>query len=264
MRLFTFGCSFTQWEWSTWADIVHRDNFTGFQNLGRCGAGNVYIFTQLMEAIQKKNINSDDTVMVMWSSVCREDRWYDGGWKCPGNIFTSKHFGLDFMQKYYDIDGFYNRDIPLMHAAQMILDSIGCRHHIMSMVDVVNHDQYETYDNSDQPYVKDLFETYESSLSRILPSVHNVIFDYDYNNRLIAGYDTREGIRICHPTPSEHLEYIEKVLPEYDISDQTRDVIAQEDAKVIEDLAGDWAGTRNRFYDVDPELMEIYGEKNVR
>jgi len=264
MRLFTFGCSFTQWEWPTWADVIHRDNFTGFHNLGRTGAGNVYIFTQLMEAIQKKKITSDDTVMIMWSSVCREDRFLNGKWVCPGNIFTSKMFTLEFMKNYFDIDGFYQRDIPLIHATQMILDSIGCKHHIMSMVDVVNHDQYETHDNSQEPHVKDLFETYHSSLERILPSVHNVIFNYDYNSRLIAGYDTREGIRICHPTPSEHLEYIEKVLPEYEISDQTRQWVELQNTDIIKSLEADWAGTRNRFYDVEPEIMKIYGDKNVR
>lgn len=264
MRLFTFGCSFTQWEWPTWADIIHRDNFTGFHNLARCGAGNVYIFVQLMDAIQNKKITADDTVMIMWSSVCREDRYIKGDWLCPGNIFTSGIFSLEFIEKFYDVDGFYHRDIPLIHATQMILDGIGCKHHIMSMVDIVNHDQYETYDNSSQPNLEDLFKTYESSLSRVLPSVHNIIFDYDYNNRLIAGYKTREGIRICHPTPSEHLEYIEKVLPEYTISDETRAWVASENDKVIKSYEGDWAGTRSRFHSVVPEIMEIYEEKNVR
>ena len=264
MRLFTFGCSFTQWNWPTWADIIHCDNFTGFHNLGRSGAGNVYIFAQLIKAIEQNKITDKDTVMIMWTSVCREDRFVNGEWRCPGNIFTSKAFDLTFMEECYDIDGFYHRDLPLIHAAQMLLDSIGCKHHIMSMIDMVNHDQYEIYDNSEQPHIKDLFETYKSSLERILPSPHNVIFNYDYNSRLIAGYDTREGIRICHPTPLEHLEYVEKVLPEYNISDKTRQWVAHEDANVIKDLESDWAGTRHRFYDVEPELMEIYGDKNVR
>lgn len=255
-RLFTFGCSFTTWEWSTWADIISRDNFSEYKNYGRIGAGNQYIFTSLIEAIKRDNITQSDTIMVMWSSMARHDYWFKGEWKSPGNILTSCP-RLEWLNRFYDIDGFYFRDLPFITAGQLIIDSIGCQQNVMSIIDIVNHDQFSFKDNSQEPRLLELFETHSDTTQRILPSVHNVIFNYDYNSRLIAGHPKREGIRICHPTPSEHLEYIESVMPEYEISDQTRADVLAENNQVLKSLEPDWAGTRHYMYDVSPEIAKF-------
>jgi hypothetical protein len=42
-RLFTFGCSFTNYRWSTWADCLAPE-FDYFENWGQSGGGNHYIF----------------------------------------------------------------------------------------------------------------------------------------------------------------------------------------------------------------------------
>ena len=42
-RAFVFGCSFTQYYWPTWADILGRE-FNKFENWGQCGGGNQFIF----------------------------------------------------------------------------------------------------------------------------------------------------------------------------------------------------------------------------
>jgi hypothetical protein len=258
-RLFTFGCSFTTWEdgWDTWADIISRDNFSEYKNYGRIGAGNQYIFTSLIEAIKRDNITQADTVMVMWTSVTRHDYWFKGSWQCRGNILTSRP-NLEWMKRFYDIDGFYFRDLPLITAGQLILDSIGCKQHVMSMVDIGNHDQFKlTTDNSQEFRLIDLFDAHSDTTQRILPSVHNVIFNYDYNSRPLSGLTKREGIRVCHPFPSEHLEYIETVLPEYEISDQTRAEVLNQDNQILKSLEGDWAGTRHYMYDVPTEVQQF-------
>ena len=44
-RLFVFGCSFTQYRWPTWADIIAKDNpHLEYFNTANSGAGNLYIF----------------------------------------------------------------------------------------------------------------------------------------------------------------------------------------------------------------------------
>ena len=35
-RLFTFGCSYTRYNWPTWADIIADDLQIPFQNWGVC------------------------------------------------------------------------------------------------------------------------------------------------------------------------------------------------------------------------------------
>ena len=41
-RLFTFGCSFTNYRWSSWADCLAPE-FDYFENWGQAGGGNHYI-----------------------------------------------------------------------------------------------------------------------------------------------------------------------------------------------------------------------------
>jgi hypothetical protein len=60
-RLFTFGCSFTQYIWPTWADILARE-FEYYENWGSSGAGNQYIFHSLVECYQRNLLNSNDTI----------------------------------------------------------------------------------------------------------------------------------------------------------------------------------------------------------
>ena len=50
-RLFTFGCSFTQYNWPTWADILgrslHQEGWE-FHNIGRAGTGNMQIMKTIL------------------------------------------------------------------------------------------------------------------------------------------------------------------------------------------------------------------------
>lgn len=219
-RLFTFGCSFTSYFWCTWADILGQQ-FDQHINQGQAGAGNLYIFIRLITAIQQSKINKDDTVVIMWTNVVREDRFVDGEWQTHGHLYNQDYYPQDFVKKYVDERGCFERDLPLIHAAQMLLDSIGCRNHMLSMVDITNPIQYKHQDSAQD--ISHLVSLYHDTLSRIKPSVHKVVFDYDWESRPIPKFKIRPDL---HPFPSEHLEFLEKVLPEYTISDATRQYVA--------------------------------------
>ena len=71
-RLFTFGCSFTNYKWQTWADIIGTQ-FEEFQNWGNSGAGNFFISSSLYECHSINKITKDDVVLIMFSSIDRFD-----------------------------------------------------------------------------------------------------------------------------------------------------------------------------------------------
>lgn len=206
----------------TWADILGH-SFDQYYNLGFQGAGNLLIFNNFIHTLETYKINSDDTVMIMWTNVTREDRFIDGSWKPMGNIFTQHFYDDDFIKKYVDVRGCFERDIPLIHATRLILDKIGCKYFMMSMVDIQNSDQYMLNDKSSD--IQDLLIKFESTLNLIRPSVHKVIFNYDYNTRPITGFDFERPDN--HPLPLEHLEYAEKVLPEFMISDTVKKLVLE-------------------------------------
>ena len=65
-RLLASGCSFTEYCWSTWADILGL-SFVDYKNVGCAGADNAYIARSIVSNAQK-----GDTVVVMWTGF---DRW---------------------------------------------------------------------------------------------------------------------------------------------------------------------------------------------
>ena len=58
-RLFTLGCSYTSYNYPTWADWLATE-FLEFENLGIAGLGNRGIFNRLSELIYTRKLNQSD------------------------------------------------------------------------------------------------------------------------------------------------------------------------------------------------------------
>ena len=284
-RLYTFGCSFTEYRWPTWADIVGRD-FDIFENWGHRGAGNSYILYSLMECIKRNAIDKNDTVVIMWTSVDRFDRWINGEWKLEGGVFNNQDSYSDkFLKEFADPTGFLIRDMSIISAARTLLTSIGCDWHFLSTSPLDYKDKvWETYDTEFYNVDQSVFELYKDELNVIKPSVFSTVFANDWYSRpgfvdlsiLTEGYNNLKGsewpslqdfklknfekvttkiknemfnllklnkhlVRTdFHPTPLEHLEYIQKVLPEFHVSQSTVDWTTQYNNQILSGDLGDW------------------------
>ena len=103
-RVFTFGCSYTQFLWPTWADIIAYDLQIPFYNLGQSGIGNIAISSRILECDLKHKFTKDDLIIVNWSSWHRIDivdkstREWPGG----GNAFNNSMFPPKFIKKYWN------------------------------------------------------------------------------------------------------------------------------------------------------------------
>lgn len=271
-RLFAFGCSFTSWRWPTWADILGQE-FDYYENWGKPGAGNHYIFNSLNECIANNTLVPGDTVIIMWTNVMREDRYINNTWEVSGNINTvniNKLYDKSFVRKYIDERGTLIRDLAYVNAAKHILENLGVNYIFLSMVPLTNSDMF-IVKNADS--INDVIVAYKSVLDTIRPSIYEKIFNFNWYSRpftskktivetiktyynSIAGADwpsfnkfqkqdftgvNQEIIneldnfkwgfkqidddlirRDPHPTPAEHLEYLDIIIPEIKISDKTR------------------------------------------
>jgi len=65
-KLLTYGCSFTDYDWSTWANILAKNFNYKLEQKGRQGCGNNFIAYRIKEDIQDKLITSADRVRIMW------------------------------------------------------------------------------------------------------------------------------------------------------------------------------------------------------
>ena len=145
-RLFTFGCSFTNYGWTTWPEYVSADLDVPYWNYGKSGAGNQYIANTLAQADTIHNFNQDDLIMISWTNVCREDRWINGDWITPGNIFSQNEYDEKFIKKYVDPLGYLLRDLSTIALVSGFLKSKLCQYHFFSMCNIIEQvDQGETH-----------------------------------------------------------------------------------------------------------------------
>ena len=240
-RLFTFGCSFTQYCWPTWANILGQE-YDKFENWGKPGAGNSFIFNSLIESIKRNTIDKDDTVIIMWTSIGREDRWVsERGWVTPGSIYNQDEYDKKFVTKWADPQGYLIRDLAFISAAQMILSATGCKWEFISLAPLYYYDDSGTKKNK---LIIDnkLQSLYNKELSVIKPSVFEVVFKNNWSSR----DKIKPLLPDDHPTPIEHLMYLDAVLPNYTISPETRDLVILADKNVILNKPFDWSHWRNQ------------------
>lgn len=186
-RLFTFGCSFTNYHWPTWADILGQD-YSQYYNLGRSGAGNLYIACQLSEAVNRYNITDQDRVIIQWSSPLREDRYTDQ-WLTWGNVFEveTSPYPQDWVRDFVTEKGCLVRDLALISLCKNLLDGQGIDYSFFAMTDL------------DQD--ADVTGVYQKTLASIKPSMQNSIFDGQWPNRTDP-----------HPWPGQYLDYLVKTI----------------------------------------------------
>jgi hypothetical protein len=232
-RFFAFGCSFTQYSWPTWADIISKE-FSESYNYGRCAAGNFFIFQALMEAIVKHKINKDDLVMIMFSNVTREDRFTKNrGWITPGNLYHQNEYSENFLEKYLCDHGYLMRDLNLVHGCKLALNSINCDYEFMSMVPFHS----KCSDDIKMTDVDYLLDFYKETIDSVHPSVLEIIFKGDWNNlkprpEYDVPWDSKKYVD-NHPTPKEHLIYLEKIFPNINFSQESLNFVEDNNKLVL-------------------------------
>jgi len=124
-RLFVFGCSFTNYKWPTWANMLHREMPDAeFFNFGRAGAGNTFIAAMLIEVNERYQFTETDLVIAQWSTYFREDRYVANDWLTPGNIFTQDTYDADFVKKFACPRGYLIRDMATITSIKYMLKSL--------------------------------------------------------------------------------------------------------------------------------------------
>lgn len=192
-RLFAFGCSFTNYRWSTWADCLAPE-FDYFENWGQSGAGNEFVFNSIMECDQRNKFTADDTVIVCWTTVTREDRYVQGRWHTLGNMFTCPIYNKDYLSTHIDEHGLLIKTLAYIKAVKTLLESRNTQWRFLAM------------DNIDS------LNIYKDVVDSILPSYRTVLFPDSWPNR---NNDP-------HPSPEEHLAYLDAVLPGWVTNESTR------------------------------------------
>ena len=187
-----------------------------------------------------------DTVAIMWSNVSRVDSYKEKKWVTPGHIYTQRHYSQP-VKDLFDTRGFYIRDLALIWSVDQILKNIGCTYYMFSMVDIKNHMQYEPCDAHHQ--ISDLLPFYNETLDRIRPSVHQVVFNYDWYSRPF-NMETQMAI-----VKQKYQECAGKDWPDFDtvFGDTNKSNISKKTLKEIFNLnKWDWKNMIHNHRRIDP------------
>ena len=176
-RIFTFGCSFTNWHWPTWADIIAVQTDIPVYNGALYGIGNVGILHKIVEYDLTYAFKKQDLILVMWTGWSREDRYLDHQWTQHGNIFNNDFYDQHFIKKYWS----WENDI-IKNASAILLANKSYR--IAS-----NYSAFEYADaeiGKDIRYATDILKTYIDHLPE------SIVFDlgqnYRFNNKSLDGH----------------------------------------------------------------------------
>ena len=221
-RLFTFGCSFTDYVWAMWPQVLARQYDVPLYNYGKAGAGNMYMFNHIMQADCYYNFQPEDIIAVCWTNVCREDRYVDRQWYTAGNIFTNNQFEVDWVKQWVDPTGMAIRDYAAIKGAQEFIASRTKNHLFLSMCDIVTRtDQWSSSKAKPNP----ASSLYQSTLTDIKPSFYDILWQDD--NMVKQKKDAKivhKRFIDGHPSPAEALEYLEAVT-DIDFDTATRDAV---------------------------------------
>ena len=222
-RLFSFGCSFTNYRWMTWADILGTQ-YDGFYNWAQSGAGNLYILNSIMEADQRQKFQPGDTVIVCWTNVAREDRYVDGrGWITLGNVTSAPIFTKEFIANAVCNRGYLIKDIASVKAAKEFLTFRGVTWKFLSMCPLMQVDPWDDTKLNDG----DVYNLYKDVFDTMLPSYTEVLGHNFWTTDLHKRFRYEAGGVDYHPTSEEHLRYLDTVLPGWVINQALRTNIAE-------------------------------------
>jgi hypothetical protein len=231
-RFFAFGCSFTNYIWPTWADLIGH-NVPHYENWGKGGGGNQFIFNSIIECNRRNKFNKDDLVIIMWTSCSREDRYVDNNWLVAATENREKIYGKDWAKKFADQGkGLMIRDFATIDATQQLLDIFNCDWVNLNGLPLIrfNIDQAEkdiklgivTLENLEQRWANqqsmlsqniDYWDLYLADrevvelYKNIFPNIKEPLLDRILRNKKRPNFGDK------HPTPSESFNYINDVLP---------------------------------------------------
>lgn len=213
-RFFAFGCSMTSYGWPTWADIIGKE-IPVYHNYAQSGGGNLFISCQVAEADSRYKFNDSDLIMIMWSSVAREDRYLNGTWLTPGNIYTQNYYDDKFVKTFSDDLGYLLRDINLITLTKNFLENKKVNFYMLNMSPLTVAPRNGNEENK-YNWIK---EIYKDTFDSILPDILTLGCNGTWPQHPIK----KEGGQAAdyHPSPKQHFGYLTKLFPEYTWSEST-------------------------------------------
>lgn len=214
-RLFTFGCSFTQWNWPTWADILAK-NYDQFQNWGIAGTGNRAIAHRVSECVLKNTLTDQDTIVIQWTDYNRFDQHISGlfpnvsSWRLGGNIFLKNDY--KYILDTWREDSYIYDALTLINLTDALLRKTPAQVFFVSRINMS--------DGIDKFPGLEFLKPVLQSDYWIGQPIQEVVSDLNYSGKKMLIKDAaRFGIPVNrteidqHPLPRHYLAWLKQTFP---------------------------------------------------
>lgn len=262
-RLFTFGCSMTFYNYPTWADILGY-HYELYENWGKPGQGNNFILSSVIECNKRNKFTPKDDILILWSGVDRLDFYQFTEWSvksktyphndsfscCPdGYEFfsliykTSCHSYLKNLNANYKSMDYTGPPLN-QKLEEMFKDEID---EIQQVNFVFNNKKTKpTNYNEYQDFLVNLYKKQAGkdwpTLNQILNGKYVVRDSYilkeieDFKQRINfhSDWNFDKDIIDSHPLPTQHLEFVKKYFPNFEISLECADWISNIESNILD------------------------------
>lgn len=136
MKIAAIGCSFTDYIWPTYADILEVDKY------GQPGIGNERIFYTLSHLYKTQQLQLYDAIVIQWTGPFRFDYLKKNGWTHnDGSIAHSEvnRYIWQSIKKWYNEDFEIAKSENYILATKAICNDLGIKQYHMSMTDFVDY-----------------------------------------------------------------------------------------------------------------------------
>lgn len=211
-RCFAFGCSYTNYSYATWADLIGV-NFKEYYNYGRAGCSNTYIMNRIIEADHIYKFDpATDFVIVMLTGFGRFSYLPPNtNWQTKGDLYSYNHNTNDPITTEF-VNNMWSDDWAVYQswiAAKVIKQTLkNIKHHIVMGID------NSAYINGTAS-VSDHMKPMAAEIYDILDA--NITLDEwkEKNQYYDSPNWTEENRTDGHPSTNVYLKYIEEFFPRF-------------------------------------------------
>ena len=212
MQLRTFGCSYTNYYWPSWSDMLGYQ-FDNFENWAISGLGNNAIMQRVHEALTKNTITKDDYVVVQFTDFNRLDMHSMGivpfgNWRAGGNIWM-KEYEESWIRNTWNEESYMYMNHNYISMTINFLKSLECKWAITSSVDVPALIK-------EQPFVhnKEIYENWVTPIQSYADDVKSPEIKVTYKDQdPISLFTKRKKVEVDkHPSISTHANWVKDCL----------------------------------------------------
>lgn len=193
--------------------------------------------------------------MICWTSIAREDRWFNGKWQCFGSVYLENMYDSNFIKKFADPVGYAIRDFASIHLITEFLKLKKCQTHMFSIFDFTR--LISEWD-IDKKFNKN-FEKIKNFYSKDLDFIKNNYYSVLWNDDIILNKTKKEINKFgenasdSHPNPLEHLSFLRKIF-NHNFNKDTIDTVE----KTTTDIEKFRHKVNKPLWEVDKNIIENF------